>query len=34
MAEGYPKWVQLSQTKGNPYMGKEMQSCGVESKWE
>ena len=34
MAENYPKWVQGSTPKANPYMGKEMQSCGVESQWE
>ncbi|MBI1355753.1 MAG: DUF3347 domain-containing protein [Acidobacteria bacterium] len=34
MAEDYPKWVQASGAKANPYMGKDMQSCGVESTWE
>lgn len=34
MTKGYPKWVQASDSKANPYMGKEMQSCGVESQWE
>lgn len=34
MTEGYPKWVQASDPKANPYTGKEMQSCGVESQWE
>lgn len=34
MAEDYPKWVQASAAKANPYMGKDMQSCGVESTWE
>lgn len=33
MAEDYPKWIQASHVKANPYMGKEMQSCGLESKW-
>lgn len=33
MTGGYPKWVQTSDAKANPYMGKDMQSCGVESQW-
>jgi len=33
MVEHYPKWVQASEPKANPYMGKEMQTCGVASAW-
>ncbi|MBI4509192.1 MAG: DUF3347 domain-containing protein [Deltaproteobacteria bacterium] len=34
MAEGYKKWVQPSETLGNPYMGTKMQNCGTASSWE
>jgi hypothetical protein len=34
MAEYYPKWIQASAPKANPYMGKKMQTCGLESRWE
>lgn len=34
MTKGYPKWLQASDAKGNPYMGKGMQFCGVESQWK
>lgn len=33
MTQGYPKWVQKSDSKANPYMGKDLQSCGVKSEW-
>ena len=33
MVQGYPKWVQTSDSIGNPYLGKQMPSCGVESQW-
>lgn len=33
MAKVYPKWVQASETVGNPYMGAEMPTCGVQSDW-
>lgn len=33
MVDGYPKWVQTSEEKANPYMGSAMQTCGVESQW-
>lgn len=34
MAKSYPKWVQASDTVSNPYMGPEMTTCGVASKWQ
>ena len=33
MAKGYAKWVQLSEEKGNPYMGQKMPMCGAPSDW-
>jgi len=33
MAQGYRKWVQLTPTINNPYMGSKMLECGVASKW-
>lgn len=34
MAKGYRKWVQTSDALENPYMGKRMLHCGVESTWD
>jgi Cu(I)/Ag(I) efflux system membrane fusion protein len=31
MAKGYKKWVQVSESKSNPYMGREMLQCGTET---
>jgi hypothetical protein len=33
MAQGYRKWVQLTPTINNPYMGSKMLECGAASKW-
>lgn len=33
MAQGYRKWVQLTPTINNPYMGSKMLECGVASTW-
>ena len=33
MAQGYDKWVQLSDKIENPYMGTEMLTCGGKSTW-
>lgn len=34
MAKGYKKWVQTSESLENPYMGKQMLTCGGESTWD
>ena len=31
MAEGYKKWVQVSEGTSNPYMGSKMLQCGTET---
>jgi len=31
MAEGYKKWVQVSEGTSNPYMGSKMLQCGTEA---
>lgn len=33
MAEGYKKWVQLSETISNPYMGSRMLECGATASY-
>jgi membrane fusion protein, copper/silver efflux system len=33
MAPAYKKWVQTSAEISNPYMGKKMLACGMESSW-
>ncbi len=33
MAQGYPKWIQVSKTMTNPYMGQRMLECGTKSNW-
>ena len=33
MAQGYQKWVQLSENIENPYMGSRMLQCGSPSSW-
>lgn len=33
MAQGYRKWVQLTPTINNPYMGSKMLECGSASTW-
>lgn len=33
MAQGYRKWVQLTPTIDNPYMGSKMLECGSASTW-
>jgi hypothetical protein len=33
MAKSYPKWVQQSESVANPYMGREMATCGSASEW-
>lgn len=33
MAQGYRKWVQLTSTINNPYMGSKMLECGVAANW-
>jgi len=32
MTKGYPKWVQSTESIGNPYMGRKMLTCGEEEK--
>ena len=34
MAQGYQKWVQLSERVENPYMGSSMLRCGGPSDWK
>jgi membrane fusion protein, copper/silver efflux system len=34
MVAGYNKWVQPSKDLQNPYMGKQMLTCGGESSWQ
>ena len=34
MAQGYQKWVQLEETKANPYMGTKMLECGSATEWK
>lgn len=33
MAEGYPRWLQMSEQIDNPYMGQRMPRCGAERKF-
>ena len=33
MAQGYEKWVQVSDKINNPYMGSSMLTCGAQSTW-
>ncbi len=33
MAKSYPKWVQKSASVSNPYLGREMATCGTASEW-
>lgn len=33
MAQGYRKWVQVTPTINNPYMGSKMLECGTTTKW-
>ncbi|WNG51762.1 efflux RND transporter periplasmic adaptor subunit [Archangium minus] len=34
MEKGFNKWVQRNQAMENPYMGRRMLACGVESEWK
>lgn len=33
MAQGYPQWIQATETMANPYMGKKMLECGSKGTW-